>query len=30
MTSSAGGHSAEELAVLALLRRGLEDRAAAA
>ena len=29
MTSS-GGHSAEELAVLALLRRGLEDRAAAA
>jgi DNA topoisomerase-1 len=30
MTSSAGGHSAEELAVLALLRRGLEDRRAAA
>ena len=29
MTRS-GGHSAEELAVLALLRRGLEDRAAAA
>jgi DNA topoisomerase-1 len=28
--SSSGGHSAEELAVLALLRRGLEDRAAAA
>ena len=30
MTSSAGGHSSEELAVLALLRRGLEDRRAAA
>jgi DNA topoisomerase IB len=27
---SSSGHSAEELAVLALLRRGLEDRAAAA
>lgn len=27
--ASAGGHSAEELAVLALLRRGLEDRGAA-
>jgi DNA topoisomerase-1 len=30
MNSSSGGHSSEELAVLALLRRGLEDRAAAA
>jgi hypothetical protein len=30
MSSAASGHSAEELAVLALLRRGLEDRAAAA
>lgn len=30
MSTSAGGHSGEELAVLALLRRGLEDRAAAA